>query len=55
MWNPLKNDRGMSTVEYAIGLVMAAAFATALYLIIKSDAVQAKLAQIVQSALSAVS
>ncbi|TWP51417.1 DUF4244 domain-containing protein [Lentzea tibetensis] len=48
----LKDDSGMSTIEYALGTVAAAALAATLYVVLSSDAVQAKIAQLVQGALS---
>jgi len=49
----LRDDRGMSTVEYAIGCVAAAAFAAVLYTVISGDSVVTALTQIVQRALTA--
>ncbi|HEV7906561.1 MAG TPA: DUF4244 domain-containing protein [Pseudonocardiaceae bacterium] len=48
----LRGDDGMSTAEYAIGTLAAAAIATALYLVLSSDAVASTLASLVQRALS---
>jgi hypothetical protein len=48
----LSDDAGMSTVEYAIGCVAAAAFAAVLYAVISGDSVTTALTQIVQRALS---
>lgn len=45
-------DAGMSTVEYAIGTVVAAAFAAVLYRIVTGDSIVAGLTSLVQSALS---
>ncbi len=45
------NDAGMSTVEYAIGTVVAAAFAAVLYRVVTGDSVVAGLTSLVQSAL----
>lgn len=45
-------DRGMSTVEYAIGTVVAAAFAAVLYRIVTGDSVVAGLTDLINSALS---
>ncbi|WP_308194750.1 DUF4244 domain-containing protein [Pseudonocardia kujensis] len=46
------NDRGMSTVEYAIGTLAAAAFAAVLYTVISGDSIVTALTQLVQRALS---
>jgi Flp pilus assembly pilin Flp len=48
----LHDDRGMSTVEYAIGCVAAAAFAAVLYAVVSGDSVVTALTQIVQRALT---
>ena len=48
----LRDDAGMSTVEYAIGLVAAAGFAALLYSVVTGDSVTAALTQLVQRALS---
>jgi hypothetical protein len=45
-------DEGMSTVEYAIGTVVAAAFAAVLYRIVTGDSVVAGLTDLINSALS---
>ena len=45
-------DAGMSTVEYAIGTVVAAAFAAVLYRIVTGDSIVAGLTSLVQSALT---
>lgn len=45
-------DAGMSTVEYAIGTVVAAAFAAVLYRIVTGDSIVAGLTNLVQSALN---
>lgn len=47
----LSGDDGMSTAEYAIGTLAAAAFASVLYAVVTSDAVTAALASLVQRAL----
>ena len=49
----LRDDAGMSTVEYAIGCVAAAAFAALLYSVVTGDSVTAALTQLVQRALTA--
>ena len=45
-------DAGMSTVEYAVGTVVAAAFAAVLYRIVTGDSIVAGLTTLVQSALN---
>lgn len=45
-------DAGMSTVEYAVGTVVAAAFAAVLYRIVTGDSIVAGLTNLVQSALN---
>lgn len=48
----LRGDEGMSTVEYAIGTVAAAAFAAVLYAVVSGDSIVSALTGIVQRALS---
>ena len=48
----LRDDSGMSTVEYAIGTIAAAAFAALLYTVITGDSIHAALTGLVQRALS---
>lgn len=48
----IRGDAGMSTAEYAVGIMAAATFALVLLGIVKSDTVQAALTGIVQRALS---
>jgi Protein of unknown function (DUF4244) len=48
----LIGDEGMSTAEYAIGTIAAAAFAAVLYAVVKGDGVVNALTSIVQRALS---
>lgn len=45
-------DTGMTTVEYAIGTVVAAAFAAVLYKIVTGDSIVSGLTHLIQSALS---
>ncbi len=45
-------DEGMSTVEYAVGTVAAAAFAAVLYRIVTGDSVIAGLTNLVNSAMN---
>lgn len=47
----LGDDRGMSTIEYALGCVAAAALGALLYLVVTSDAVEGALTSIFQRAL----
>jgi hypothetical protein len=49
----LRDDDGMSTVEYAIGTVAAAAFAAVLYAVVTGDSVVGALTTLVQRALTA--
>lgn len=51
-WHPGQDDDGMSTVEYAIGTLAAAAFAAVLYAIVTGDNVVGALTSLVQRALS---
>lgn len=48
----LAGDEGMSTAEYAIGTIAAAAFAAVLYAVVRGDAVVGALTSIVQRALT---
>lgn len=47
-----RDERGMSTVEYALGTLAAAAFAVVLMKILTGDAVAARLSAIIERALS---
>jgi hypothetical protein len=47
------DDAGMSTVEYAIGTVAAAAFAAVLYAVVTGDSIVTGLTELVQQALTA--
>ncbi|HIW92069.1 MAG TPA: DUF4244 domain-containing protein [Candidatus Corynebacterium avicola] len=47
----LHDDRGMSTIEYALGCVAAAALGALLYMVVTSDAVESALTSIFQRAL----
>lgn len=59
-WRPFKKkalrrrdrDAGMSTAEYAIGTIAAAAFAAVLYTVISGDSVLNALTSLVQRALT---
>ena len=46
------SDAGMSTVEYAVGTVVAAAFAAVLYKIVTGDSVVAGLTNLINTALT---
>ena len=48
----LRDDSGMSTVEYAIGTLAAAAVAAVLYAIVTGDSIVNALTGLVQRALS---
>lgn len=48
----VKGESGMSTVEYAIGTVAAAAFAAVLYKVVTGDMIVGALNDLVQQALS---
>ena len=48
----IDGDEGMSTAEYAIGTIAAAAFAAVLYAVVTGDSVVTALTAIVQRALS---
>jgi len=48
-----QDDEGMSTAEYAIGTIAAAAFAALLYTVISGDGVVGALTGIIQRALTA--
>ena len=47
----LRDDSGMSTVEYTIGTLAAAAFAAVLYAVVTGDSIVAALTGLVQRAL----
>ena len=47
-----EDDAGMSTVEYAIGTIAAAAFAAVLYAVVSGDSIVTALTDLVQRALS---
>ena len=48
----LSNDRGMSTIEYAMGSLAAAALAAVLYLVVNGDGVVDAIESIITDALS---
>lgn len=54
-WFPelCSDDSGMSTAEYAIGTIAAAAFAAVLYAVLTGDSVVSGLTSLVQRALTA--
>ncbi|HST66112.1 MAG TPA: DUF4244 domain-containing protein [Mycobacteriales bacterium] len=47
-----RRDDGMTTAEYAVGIITAVAFAGIMYKVVTSGAVQTALAAIVKRALS---
>lgn len=47
------SDDGMSTVEYAIGTIAAAAFAAVLYAVVSGESIVTALTELVQRALTA--
>ena len=49
----LRDDAGMSTVEYAIGTIAAAAFAAVLYAVVSGESIVTALTDLVQRALTA--
>ena len=48
----LTDDRGMSTVEYAIGTIAAAAFGAILYTVVTGDSIVSALTNIIARALN---
>lgn len=48
----LLREEGLTTVEYALGTLAAAALATALYLVVSSDSVSSAFESIINDALS---
>lgn len=52
IWSLTVDDDGMSTVEYAIGTVAAAAFGAILYTVVTGDSVFGALTNIIGRALS---
>lgn len=50
-WSRTCGDRGMSTAEYAVGTIAAAAFAAVLFKIVTSSQVKSLLLQIIEKAL----
>ena len=46
------DDAGMSTVEYAIGTIAAAAFAAVLYAVVSGESIVTALTELVERALS---
>jgi Protein of unknown function (DUF4244) len=49
---PMVDDDGMSTVEYAIGTIAAAAFGAILYTVITGDSIVSALTNIITRALN---
>ena len=50
--NAMVDDSGMSTVEYAIGTIAAAAFGAILYSVVTGDSIVGALTNIINRALS---
>ncbi|MDK6493058.1 MULTISPECIES: DUF4244 domain-containing protein [Corynebacterium] len=48
----LRNDAGMSTIEYAFGSLAAAALAGVLYLVVNGDGVVSAIENVITSALT---
>ena len=48
----LRNDRGLSTIEYAFGSLAAAALAGVLYLVVNGDGVVSAIENVITSALT---
>lgn len=48
----LRNDDGMSTIEYAFGSLAAAALAGVLYLVVNGDGVVSAIENVITSALT---
>lgn len=48
----LRGDRGMSTVEYALGTIAAAAFGAVLYVVVTGDSIPDALGDIIDQALN---
>ena len=49
----LRDDRGMTTAEYAVGTIAACTFAVVLYRVVTSDTVMHALSAVIRSALQA--
>jgi Flp pilus assembly pilin Flp len=52
LWERFRREDGMTTAEYAVGLIAAVAFAGILYKVVTSGAVLAALTSIVKRALA---
>jgi Protein of unknown function (DUF4244) len=52
-WSWLREDDGMSTVEYAIGTIAAAAFAAVLYAVVSGESIVSALTALIERALTA--
>lgn len=48
---PLRGDAGMSTAEYAMGTIAAAAFASVLYAVVTSDSVRDAVTSLIERSL----
>lgn len=51
MWGVAVDDDGMSTVEYAVGTIAAAAFGAILYTVVTGDSIVSALGGIIDKAL----
>ncbi len=51
MWGVAVEDDGMSTVEYAVGTIAAAAFGAILYTVVTGDSIVSALGGIIDKAL----
>jgi Flp pilus assembly pilin Flp len=49
----LRDDRGMTTAEYAVGTIAACAFAVVLYKVVSSGTVMNALSAVIRAALQA--
>lgn len=52
LWRILGNDKGMSTVEYAVGTLAAATFGATLFAVVSSGSVETALTALVEKALA---
>jgi len=51
-WAAVGGEAGMSTVEYAVGTIAAAAFGAVLYTVVSGDSIPAALGGIIEQALN---
>ena len=54
-WSRLRRDAGMSTAEYAVGTVAAAAFAAVLYKVVTGGSIVTALGHLIARALATLS